>query len=62
VTDVIEAGVDAVAVGPAPFEIADVEIVTPCSSGLILLVQRSLSILAKMMDKIRGGRDMKEKR
>lgn len=59
-TDVIEAGVEAVAVGPAPLEIADVEIVTPCSSVLILLVQRSLSFLAKMMQKVRGGIIMKK--
>jgi hypothetical protein len=35
VTDVMEAGVDSVGVGPAIFDIADVEIVTPYELVLI---------------------------
>jgi hypothetical protein len=32
ITEVIEAGVDSVGVGPAMFDIEDAEIVTPCQS------------------------------
>ena len=39
-TDVIDAGVDSVGVGPAMFDIADVEIVTPYESVLTPRVRR----------------------
>jgi hypothetical protein len=42
VTEVMDAGVDSVGVGPAMFEMADVEIVTPYESVLIPRVSRGV--------------------
>jgi len=47
VTDVMEAGLDPVGVGPAMFEMADVEIVTPYESVMIPRVKRRVEWMEK---------------
>jgi hypothetical protein len=47
VTEVMDAGDDSVGVGPAMFEMADVEIVTPYESVLIPRVRRRVERMEK---------------